>query len=791
MTKTNIPTIFVVFGATGDLMQKKIIPSLFHLFEKDILPDRFKIVGFSRRELSDEAFGKNIFQSLTRHKDIKVDACEAFCKIFSYHHGFFDNKAHYSSLAQRLKEIDDAWGICSNKLFYLAIPPQFYKIIFRNLASAGLTKPCSAKEGWSRVLVEKPFGKDLKTAEALDSLLGKLFKEEQIYRIDHYLAKEMLQNILSFRFSNNLFERSWDKLSIDKIEIRLWETLGVEERGSFYDGVGALRDVGQNHLLQILALITMEHPIHFEARAIRKKRSEILNTLVQLSKEEIKRFTFRAQYEGYRTIQGVSPASSTETYFKIRAFLSSQRFRGVPIIIDGGKRLAEQRKEIEISFKHPTPCLCPPGQKEHYTNKVIISLEPEEAITVHFWSKKPGLGFEMEKRTLNFLLREKDKGGQYIEEYEKLLLDAIAGDQTLFVSTDEVAAMWRFINPIITAWQKNIVPLAHYKPDTDQPILASSFVNELASKRETQLKKEIGIIGLGKMGGNLSRLLMEKGWGVAGFNRSPETTKELESEGLLGAYSIKELLGKLSSPRIVWLMVPAGKSVDDVLFGKDGLVRFLKKDDVIIDGGNSFYKDSVARFKKLKKKGIHFVDVGVSGGPEGARSGASLMIGSDKAVFQKLESLFYDLSRNGSYQFFEGAGVGHFVKMIHNGIEYGMMQAIAEGFTILKNAKCKLNLEKVADVYNHGSVIESRLIGWLKSAFEINGEDLNKISGSVGHTGEGEWTTKTAKEMSIEARVIEEALRFRIKSEKNPNYTGKILSALREQFGWHNVRAQK
>lgn len=787
MNKTNIPTIFVVFGATGDLMFKKIVPSLFHLFEKNKLPARFSIVGFSRQDLSNEAFDKYIFEGLLRHKDVDVKSCENFCQIFSYHKGLFQEKSNYVSLAKRLKAIDDSWGVCSNKLFYLAVPPQFYETIFKNLAASGLTKPCSAEEGWSRVLVEKPFGKDLKTAQALDAMLGKLFKEEQIYRIDHYLAKEMLQNILSFRFSNNLFEQSWDNRSIEKIEIRLWEKIGVEERGSFYDGVGALQDVGQNHMLQMLALVSMEHPLNFEAKAIRQKRAEILKTLLPSSESEIKRFSFRAQYQGYRKIQGVNPNSVTETYFKIRAFLSSPRWQGVPIILDSGKRLKEQRKEIEIIFKHPIPCLCPPQEKEYYTNKIIISLEPEEAITIHFWSKKPGLEFEMEKRTFNFLFRQPQQKSQYIQEYEKLLLDAICGDQTLFISTEEVAAMWRFIDPIVSGWQKNLVPLAEYLPDTDKPILESSFINKSSFKLEKSFKKEIGIIGLGKMGGNLSRRLIEKGWKVIGFNKTSQATKELENEGLIGSYSLRELTEKLSPPRLIWLMIPAGKAVDEVIFGKDGLLGYLNKGDAIIDGGNSFYKDSIARFKKLKKPNIHFVDVGVSGGPEGARHGASLMVGGEREVFQKLEPLFFDLAQKDGYQFFEGPGAGHFVKMIHNGIEYGMMQAIAEGFTILKKAKYKLKLAQIADVYNHGSVIESRLIGWLKNALKIYGEDLKKISGSVAHTGEGEWTIKVSKELGLQAKVIEEALKFRIKSEKSPSYTGKILSALREQFGLHNV----
>lgn len=783
----NIPTILIILGATGDLIEKKIAPALFHLFENQNLPSLFKIIGVARREFSDEQFQNSIREIILKHLKTKPEEekLNKFLEIFSYHQIEFQDKAGYQDLAKTLGQVDNKWQVCSNKLFYLAVPPPLYELIFTNLAQSGLTKPCSEEEDWTRVLVEKPFGKDLKTSQGLDTLLGKLFKEEQIYRIDHYLAKEMIQNILAFRFSNDIFEQNWDNRSIEKINIRLFEAIGVEDRGNFYDGLGALRDVGQNHLLQMLALVTMSRPHSFETNAIREKRAEILNTLKIPSTEEIKENTFRAQYEGYKNIAGVDPNSATETYFKIRAFLNSPVWQNVPIILESGKRLKEQRKEIEIIYKHVQPCLCPPGTDVHFRNKVIISLEPENGISINFWSKKPGLEFKLDKRTFNFLLHQEKERVQYTEEYEKLLFDAIAGDQTLFVSTEEVAAMWQFIDPVISGWQENLTPLKFYSPDTDQPIKESMFIDETKVYKKIDLKKEIGVVGLGKMGSNIAGHLMEKGWEVAGFNRSPEPTQDLIKEGLNGAFSLQEFMDKLSPSRLIWLMIPAGKTVDEIIFGQDGLVNYLKPGDIVLDGGNSFYSDSVERYKKLKKFGINFLDVGVSGGPEGARYGASLMIGGERKIFEKIEPLFADLAKTNGYQFFDGAGAGHFVKMIHNGIEYGMMQAIAEGFNILKSSGYKIDLTKVADVYNHGSVIESRLIRWLKDAFELHGQDLKNVSGIVGHTGEGEWTVKTAREQNLKLKVIEDALKFRIESQKNQSYAGKILSALREQFGGH------
>lgn len=784
----NIPTQLVILGATGDLMAKKIVPALFHLFEKQELPQLFKIIGVARREFSDQAFQDYAREIISQHTETKIAQKNVnnFIQLFSYQQGQFENESDYLNLARALGQVDDQWKVCANKLFYLAVPPQFYETIFKNLAQSGLTKPCSEKEGWTRIIVEKPFGKDLKTAKELDALLGKLFKEAQIYIIDHYLAKEMLQNILAFRFSNNLFEMNWGNKLIERVHIRLLEKIGVEDRGSFYDGVGALRDVGQNHLLQMLALIAMEHPGVFEAEPVRKNRAEILESLKIFSEAEVKSSTFRAQYNNYRVIQGVTPDSQTETYFKIRAFLISPRWQGIPFILESGKRLANQVKEIEVVFRHPIPCLCPKGKNLHYKNRLIIRFEPKEDIIIQFWSKKPGFAMEIEKRVFNFLFRAQQKKIQYTEEYEKLLFDCVRGDQILFTSSKEVKAMWKFIDPIISAWQENIVPLRIYKPDTNQPLIESTFIEEAPLIR-AKIKKKIGVVGLGKMGAGIAKNLIDKGWQVVGYNRTSEITRQLENSGVDGVYSLRELVNKLSSPRIIWLMVPAGKPVDEMIFGSNGLINFLEKGDIIIDGGNSFYKDALERYQKLKVKGLYFLDVGVSGGPEGALKGASLMIGGDKEIFEKLEPLFYDLATEEGFQFFEGAGSGHFVKMVHNGIEYGMMQAIAEGFTILQKVDYKLDLTKVADVYNHGSVIESRLIGWLEKAFELHGQDLENVSGIVGHTGEGEWTLETAKKLNIRAKVIDEAVAFRIQSEKNPNYTGKVLSALREQFGRHKV----
>ena len=780
----NFPTILVIFGATGDLMEKKIVPALFDLYWQKKLPALFHIIGFSRRDYSAGQFQDHIAGIILRYAGLVVPTEEVknFIKLFAFRRGRFEAVARYEELARHLGRVDGEWKTCANKLFYLAVPPEHDKIILENLSSAKLTLPCSQEEGWTRVIVEKPFGKDFKTAQDLDRTLGRLFKEIQIYRLDHYLAKEMLEEIMNFRFANNLFEDHWSNRSIESIVLRLYEKIGVETRGAFYDGVGALRDVGQNHLLQMLALITMDAPASLSASAIREKRAAVLRTLAAPTFADIKKTARRAQYAGYTAIPEVNPMSTTETFFRVEAKLAGERWRGVKIFLESGKRLGEQRKEAVITFNHPHPCLCPPGGR-HFNNQVIISLEPEEKILITFRAKKPGLELALEERSFNFMLRESKEQAQYVEQYAKLLFDCIKGDQTLFVSTSEIDAMWKFIDPISRAWQKNASPLLSYAPDS-----ADIAERVLEVSGQPFIAKTIGIIGLGKMGANLARHLNEEGWKAAIYDRSPESVKELAKEGPNGAFSLAELIDKLPQQKIIWLMLPAGKAVDETLFGPNGIAKKMKRGDIIIDGGNSYFKDTIRRAQKLAKQGIHLLDCGTSGGPSGARDGACLMIGGEKKIFEKLEVLFDDLAVPGGYQFFPGAGAGHFVKMIHNGIEYGILQAIAEGFSILKKSAFKLNLAEVASIYNHGSVIESRLIAWLKKAFELYGANLRVISGQVSGTGEGAWTVKTAAELKVTDKIIAGALRFREVSRKKPDYTGKIISALRQQFGGHSVK---
>lgn len=794
------PTILVVFGATGDLMARKIAPSLFELHRQKTLPKKMAVVGLARRELTNKQFRDNIASAVKQYAGVaKKNIPKSFLNKFTYQTGFFENKTTYKALAKRLEKIDLKWKTCSNKLLYLAVPPEFYEKMFNNISESGLLLPCSShgknKAGWARLLVEKPFGKNLKQAIKLDRILDNLFEDDQVYRIDHYLAKETLQNIMAFRFSNNLLEDVWNAQHIEKIEIKLLEEIGIEGRGAFYDGVGALVDVGQNHLLQMLALTTMDNPITLSPYSIREKRAKILKTLRIPRKNEITSHTFRGQYRGYKKEKGVSPNSQTETYFKIKTSLTAPRWRGVPVYLESGKNMPRTQKEIIVTFRHPRPCLCPTGK--HFKNKVIFRVQPRPGITVKFWSQKPSSAkslkgklvskFDLEEQELEFEYPAR-KNNRYVSEYAQLLLDAFSGDQTRFVSSEETINGWKFIDPIIRGWRKNKKsPLYEYDKKSKKVIEEADKTLGASDARSSKIQKEIGIIGLGKMGKNMALRLMERGWRVVGYNLSPVPQLQKHPSFTM-ASTVKELAAKLSAkPKLVWIMVPH-KNVDNVLFGKNGLDSVLNKSDIIIDGGNSFYEDSKKRARKLNKRGIRFIDVGVSGGPSGARNGASLMVGGDKKVFKKIEPLLMDLATESGYGFFPGAGAGHFVKMVHNGIEYGMMQSIAEGFNLMKKSGYKIDLQEAARVYNHGSVIESRLIGWLEKAFEELGENLKKASGAVSHSGEGKWTVETAKKLGVSVKVIEDAFRFRVQSRKTPSYIGKILTALRSQFGGHSLK---
>lgn len=459
------PTIFIILGITGDLAGRKLLPSLLSLYVKKELPKKFAIVGFSRRPFTREEFRSfirthmHIKPGIFKEEDIKH-----FIDHMYYEQGNFDNSDSYAQLAHRLQNIDDTFGQCSNKLFHLSTPPSLYESIFVHLHNSGLTHPCGPGEGWTRILVEKPFGNDIETAKKLDKKLGQLFKEDQIFRIDHYLAKEALQNILTFRFANSLFEPLWNKNHIDKVHIKLIEKIGVGSRGSFYDAIGALKDVGQNHLLQMLALVAMEPPLSMNAENIRKERAKVLSNLQPITSRNITTRVVRGQYEGYRHETGVKEYTQTDTYFRIESYIDNARWRNVPFFLESGKEMSETKTEINIYFKNDKE----DKTYEDRQNVLTFRIQPDELIKIGFWVKTPGFTMDVEPKVLKFKYSDYQSHAVLPDAYERVLYDAIIGDQTLFTSTDEVLHAWKYITSIISIW--NTVPLTIYKKGSSEVI---------------------------------------------------------------------------------------------------------------------------------------------------------------------------------------------------------------------------------------------------------------------------------------------------------------------------------
>ncbi|MCL4377249.1 MAG: glucose-6-phosphate dehydrogenase (NADP(+)) [Actinobacteria bacterium] len=494
-SKINFPFTLIIFGATGDLFINKLSGSLLNLYSKGLLPELFQIIGISKEDYNTAQFRKFLKKELQKSdKKHSHKVISNFLNNIFYFKGFFEDPETYESIKKSLApKNNNKFAICLNKLYYLAVPPKYYDVILKKLSDSGLTdscedkagwnrilveKPfgsdidtakklsdsgltdsCEDKAGWNRILVEKPFGSDIDTAKKLDDMLGQLFKEGQIFRIDHYLAKDIIQNIIFFRFSNVIFDPIWNNSFIEKIEIKLLEKTDINNRGSFYDSIGALRDVGQNHILQMLALIAMNDPGSINASSIRKERANVLKTLVPIDNDNlIKKYTVRGQYEGYKKSKDVSINSNTETYFKIKAFLGSSRWKNVPFYLESGKALKEKKTEIIIYFREK--CICSEAHKKYqHKNLLIIKIFPKESILVRFWAKNPGLIGFPEPRDFEFSYHERI--GEHIEEYDKVILDCLKGDQTLFLSTEEEKYAWKFITPILNKW--NNIELHKYK----------------------------------------------------------------------------------------------------------------------------------------------------------------------------------------------------------------------------------------------------------------------------------------------------------------------------------------
>ena len=442
----------VIFGASGDLTHRKLIPALYNLFKIGRLNENFSVLGVARSDLNDETFREKMREALLETEETTPESLNDFCHHLYYEAVNTSDAADYGKLVPRLDELHAKYQTHGNTLYYMSTPPSLYGVIPECLAAHGLN---TEEYGWKRIIVEKPFGYDEETAEALDIQIHRFFEEQQIYRIDHYLGKETVQNLLVLRFSNGWFEPLWNRNFIDYIEITGAESIGVEERGGYYDGSGAMRDMFQNHLLQVLAMVAMEPPAIINANSMRDEVAKVLHCLRPLTQDDVEHNLVLGQYiagevdgvmvKGYLQEKGVPPYSTTETYMALRCEIENWRWAGVPFYVRTGKRLPTRVTEIVIHFK-TTPH--PVFSQNAPENKLIIRIQPDEGISMRFGLKKPGAGFEAKEVSMDFRYADL-AGASVMTAYERLLLDAMKGDATLFARTDAVHAAWKFVQPIL------------------------------------------------------------------------------------------------------------------------------------------------------------------------------------------------------------------------------------------------------------------------------------------------------------------------------------------------------
>lgn len=468
----------VIFGASGDLTHRKLIPALYNLYKIGRLSENFSVLGVARSDLNDETFRKKMREALIHNEETTPETLDAFCSHLYYQAVNTSDAQDYGKLVPRLDDLHDKYKTCGNTLYYMSTPPSLYGVIPECLAAHGLN---TEEYGWKRIIVEKPFGYDEKTAQALDVQIHRFFQEHQIYRIDHYLGKETVQNLLVLRFSNGWFEPLWNRNFIDYVEITGAESIGVEERGGYYDGSGAMRDMFQNHLLQVLAMVAMEPPAIINANSMRDEVAKVMHSLRPLTAEDMEHNLVLGQYttaeingkmeNGYLEEKGVPADSRTETYIALRCEIENWRWAGVPFYVRTGKRLPARVTEIVIHFK-TTPH--PVFSQNAPENKLIIRIQPDEAISMRFGLKKPGAGFEAKEVSMDFRYADL-AGAQVLTAYERLLLDAMKGDATLFARTDAVHAAWKFVQPILD-YKANGGRIHEYEAGTWGPVAADKLI---------------------------------------------------------------------------------------------------------------------------------------------------------------------------------------------------------------------------------------------------------------------------------------------------------------------------
>jgi glucose-6-phosphate 1-dehydrogenase len=485
--RTPDPCAIVIFGATGDLAQRKIYPTLAHLIEAHPTPECVCIVAFARRPFNNEKWRATVLESLNKYmsEEDRLDeaAQQAFAQRLYYCQSNFDDPKGYKKLSDLLAGLDKERHTGGNRLFYLATPPDADSGIIAKLGESGLARPLgknqeTGKESWTRIIVEKPYGHDLPSAQALNRTFSQVFEEKQVYRIDHYMGKETVQNIIALRFANGIFEPLWNQRYIDHVQILVAESLGVETRAEFYEHAGAMRDIVQNHIMQVLCLTAMEPPASFEADAIRDEKVKVLHCIPALSPDKVAAQTVRGQYVkgiingkpvvGYREEPGVDPHSTTETYVALKLFIENWRWADVPFYIRTGKRLPKRSTEVTIQFKRVPHQLYKPSETTGLVpNLLTMRIQPDEGISLKIGAKVPGAAQHLSSVDMNFNYNSAF-GIASPDAYERLIADCITGDSTLFIRRDEIEESWRIIDSITNAWK-------HMLADTLYPYAAGTW----------------------------------------------------------------------------------------------------------------------------------------------------------------------------------------------------------------------------------------------------------------------------------------------------------------------------
>ncbi len=465
--KTAEPCIMVIFGATGDLTARKLIPALYNLARDGQLPPHFACVGFARREKTHEQFRQEMQEAVnkfSRVKPIDPNLWQTFSEQLFYHQSEFDNEEGYDSLNTFLNQLDRQFATRGNRVHYLSTQPSFFADIIEKLSRHNLINPVNHASKWTRVIIEKPFGHDLQSALELQKDISKHLDESQIYRIDHYLGKETVQNLLVFRFTNPIFESVWNNRHIDNVQLTVSEDIGIGSRGKFFEEAGLLRDIVQNHMMQLLSLVAMEPPTSLKADAIRDEKVKVMESLRPFPKDNFDEFIVRGQYgpgyidenpvKGYRQEENVSPTSNVETYAAMELFIDNWRWAGIPFYLRAGKRLPKKSTEISITFKDAPGFLFKALNRRLDANTLVIRIQPDEGISLKMNSKVPGVSSPIQPVKMDFRYSSYF-GASPPEAYERLICDCMSGDSTLFARADEVLASWRLFSPVLDYWQSD------------------------------------------------------------------------------------------------------------------------------------------------------------------------------------------------------------------------------------------------------------------------------------------------------------------------------------------------